>query len=69
MISTQSIIMTNNQYRCLVAHMNYWKMGLVIACHDVGLGTDSYSTEEIIEQLEKAGYAYDRNSDTINYIY
>lgn len=50
------------QYRCLCAHMRFWMFGLDNAIADCGI---TISREEVISELDKAGWKYDDSKDTL----
>ena len=52
------------QYRCLVAHMMYWGLGLEEAMRDSGV---SLPKDDVLHELFKAGYEYDEETDRLTY--
>lgn len=54
----------HEQYRCLVAHMMYWKWGLRAAMNDCLI---TISEHEVISELDKAGWSYDPHSDSVTF--
>jgi len=56
--------MTLSQYRCVAAHMIYWKLGLSQALTDATVTEDR---ETVLTELWQAGYRYDPETDTLAY--
>lgn len=56
--------MTTEQYRCLIAHMKFWKMGIAEAMKDAGIAEP---VGEVISHLWSVGWNYDESQDQINY--
>lgn len=56
--------MSQGEYRCLCAHMSYWKFGLEKAMADCGIHE---SKSDVVGELFKAGWRYDEETDTLEY--
>lgn len=56
--------MSEQQYRCLVAHMNHWDLGIDIAMSDCQI---TISRQEVVSELWKAGWDYDEQLDSLEY--
>lgn len=57
--------MSDGQYRCLVAHMMFWRRGLDGAIKDAGITT---SKESVIHELWKCGWTYSAKFDRMRYV-
>lgn len=56
--------MTVEQYRCLIAHMQFWSWGIESAIKDVGIVLPK---DVVIEQLFRAGWDYDEYGDKLTW--
>jgi hypothetical protein len=57
--------MTTAQYRCIVAHMMFWKFGLDEAIKDAAV---TLPKEDVIHELWKAGWTYSAKFDRMRYV-
>jgi hypothetical protein len=57
--------MTTEQYRCLIAHMMFWKDGLDAAIKDVGITSPK---DDVIYDLWKCGWIYSAKFDRMRYV-